>query len=77
MFTAGAFVCLLAGLRRLGVIRTSVLSATEPLTAAVLAAVVLGESVRPATVAGGVLILAGAVAASFARAGTPAEAPVP
>ena len=76
-FTAGAFVCLLAGLRRLGVIRTSILSASEPLTAAVLAAVFLGESVRPGTIAGGILILAAAVTASIARGQAPSEPPVP
>ena len=66
-FTAGAFVCLFAGLRRLGAVRTSILSATEPLTAAVLAAVFLHEAVGAGTGAGGTLILAGAVAASLAR----------
>jgi len=77
VFTAGAFVCLLAGLRRLGVIRTSILSASEPLTAAVLAAVFLGESVRPGTIAGGILILAAAVTASIAPGQAPSEPPVP
>jgi drug/metabolite transporter (DMT)-like permease len=76
-FTAGAFVCLFAGLRRLGVMRTSILSATEPLTAAVLAAVLLGEDVKSQTVIGGVLILAGAVGASVARRGPVPESPVP
>jgi drug/metabolite transporter (DMT)-like permease len=76
-FTAGAFACLFAGLRRLGVVRTSILSATEPLTATVLAAVFLGEGVRAQTVFGGLLILAGAVAASLARRGPSAEAAVP
>lgn len=73
-FTAGAFVCLFAGLRRLGVVRTSILSATEPLTATALAAVFLGEGVRAPTVMGGLLILAGAVAASLARRGPPGDA---
>jgi drug/metabolite transporter (DMT)-like permease len=65
--TAGAFVSLFAGLRRLGAVRTSILSATEPLTAAILAAIFLGESIRLGTIGGGALILAGAVAASLAR----------
>jgi drug/metabolite transporter (DMT)-like permease len=67
LFTAAAFVALFAGLRRLGAVRTSILSATEPLTAAVLAAIFLDESIRGFTVLGGLFILAGAVAASLAR----------
>lgn len=76
-FTAGAFATLFAGLRRLGAVRTAILSATEPLTAAALAAIFLGEGVRPGTVIGGVLILSAAVAASVARAQAPAEPPIP
>jgi drug/metabolite transporter (DMT)-like permease len=67
VFTAGAFATLFAGLRRLGAVRTAILSATEPLTAAILAAIFLGEKIRPGTVTGGALILAGAVTASLAR----------
>jgi drug/metabolite transporter (DMT)-like permease len=66
-FTAGAFVCLFAGLRRLGAVRTSIISATEPLTAATFAAIFLGEVISIGTIWGGALILAGAVAASLAR----------
>ncbi len=66
-FTAGAFACLFAGLRRLGSLRTSILSASEPLTAAVLAALFLHEAVGAATAVGGALILAGALGASLAR----------
>ncbi|HXF57450.1 MAG TPA: DMT family transporter [Actinomycetota bacterium] len=76
-FTAGAFVCLFAGMRRLGVVRTSVLSASEPLSAALLAALFLGEAVGPGTAGGGALIVAGAVGASLARPREPAEPPVP
>lgn len=76
-FTAGAFATLFAGLRRLGAVRTAILSATEPLTAAALAVIFLGEGVRPGTVIGGVLILSAAVAASVARAQAPAEPPIP
>jgi drug/metabolite transporter (DMT)-like permease len=75
-FTSGAFVCLFAGLQRLGAVRTSIVSATEPLAATALAAVFLGEPLRAGTVAGGVLILAGAVAASMAR-GVGRVEPVP
>jgi drug/metabolite transporter (DMT)-like permease len=76
-FTAGAFVCLFAGLRRLGVVRSSILSATEPLAAATLAAIFLGESVHVGTGLGGALILAGTVAASLARGRPSSEPPIP
>jgi drug/metabolite transporter (DMT)-like permease len=75
--TAGAFVCLFAGLLRLGPVRTAIVSAAEPLAAAVLAAVFLSEPVRPSVAAGGALILVAAVAASLARARSPGEPPVP
>lgn len=71
--TAGAFVCLLAGLRRLGSVRTAVVAATEPLAATALAVLFLGQGVGAGVLVGGALILAGAVAASLARGGTPAE----
>src|SRR6266508_1199847 len=66
-FTAGAFVCLLAGLRRIGPVRASIVGATEPLAATFLAVIFLRESLAAATVVGGALILAGAVTASLAR----------
>jgi drug/metabolite transporter (DMT)-like permease len=73
--TAAAFVCLFAGLRRLGPVRTAVVAATEPLAATVLAFLFLDQPVRPGVVAGGVLILSGAIAASLARGGAPAVEP--
>jgi drug/metabolite transporter (DMT)-like permease len=76
-FTAGAFATLFAGLRRLGAVRTAILSATEPLTATVLAAIVLGEGVGAGTAVGGVMIVGAAVAASVARAQVPREPPIP
>jgi drug/metabolite transporter (DMT)-like permease len=72
-FTAGAFVCLFAGLRRLGAVRTSIVAATEPLAAAALAVIFLSERLDAGTVLGGLLILAGAIAASIARRGPAAE----
>ncbi len=76
--TAAAFVCLFAGLRRLGPVRTAVVAATEPLAATVLAFLFLDQPIRPGVVAGGVLILGGAIAASLARGGaTAAEPEVP
>jgi drug/metabolite transporter (DMT)-like permease len=76
-FTAGAFICLFAGLRRLGSVRTSIVAASEPLAATVLAVLFLAEPLRGGVVAGGLLILAGAAAASLARGSEPVEPPVP
>jgi drug/metabolite transporter (DMT)-like permease len=75
--TAGAFVCLFVGLRRLGPVRTAIVAAMEPLAATFLAAWFLSEPIRGGVAAGGVLILIGAVAASVARAAPPGEPPVP
>ena len=78
LFTAGAFFCLFAGLRRLGAVRTAIIAALEPVATAVLALVFLHEPVRGGTAAGGLLILAASVTASVARPRPPeAEAPVP
>jgi drug/metabolite transporter (DMT)-like permease len=66
--TAGAFVCLLGALQRIGAVRTAIVSATEPLSAAFLGFVFLDEVVSLGTALGGVLILVGAVLASLARA---------
>jgi len=70
--TSGAFFCLFAGLRRLGAVRTAIISTAEPLAAAGLALAFLGDSLHRGTVLGGVLILSAAVAASIART-TPPE----
>jgi len=75
--TAAAFVCLLEGIRRIGAVRTAIVSATEPLAAATLAVLFLGESVTGGLALGGALILVGAVAASLARAATVQEQQVP
>jgi drug/metabolite transporter (DMT)-like permease len=75
--TAGAFVCLLGALQRVGAVRTSIISATEPLSAALLGFLFLDESVSAGTALGGALILAGAVIASLARAATPQEQQIP
>lgn len=65
--TGGAFVCLMAGLRLLGPVRTSIIAALEPLSSAILATIVLSEPLGRWTIAGGLLILGGAIAASVAR----------
>jgi drug/metabolite transporter (DMT)-like permease len=76
--TAGAFVCLFVGLRRLGPVRTSIIAAAEPLATTVLAWAILGEQIHPAMAVGGVLILAGAITATLAgQPVTPPEPPVP
>ncbi|MGZ4105030.1 MAG: DMT family transporter [Actinomycetota bacterium] len=71
IFTSGAFFALFAGLRRLGAVRTSIIAALEPFSAATLAVIFLGDPVRAGTIVGGVLILAGAVSASIARGRKP------
>jgi drug/metabolite transporter (DMT)-like permease len=75
--TAAAFVCLLEGIRRIGAVRTAIVSAMEPLAAAALAVLFLGESVTGGIALGGALILVGAVAASLARMATVQEQQVP
>jgi drug/metabolite transporter (DMT)-like permease len=75
--SAGAFVCLMGALQRIGAVRTAIVSATEPLSAALLGYLYLGESVSVGTALGGALILLGAVLASLARAATPREPQIP
>jgi drug/metabolite transporter (DMT)-like permease len=75
--TAGAFVFLFLGLRRVGAVRTSIVASLEPVAAAVLAFVFLGEAVRGGALAGGILILAGAIAASLVRGVPDPERAVP
>jgi drug/metabolite transporter (DMT)-like permease len=71
VFTSGAFFTLFAGIRRLGAVRTAIVAALEPLSTAALAVAFLGDPLRAGTVAGGVLILGGAVAAGVARGRSP------
>ena len=75
--TAAAFVCLFAGLKRLGAVRTAIISSTEPLAAALLAVAFLGETVGLAVAIGGALIVAGAVLASLGVAVARPEPPMP
>ena len=75
--TAGAFVVLFAGLVRLGPVRTSIIAASEPLSATLLAALILDQAIRGGVAIGGVMILAGAVMASLARSRSAVEPPVP
>ena len=59
--TASAFTFMFAGLRRIGPSRTSVIMTLEALCAVVLAAIFLGEELRPLQLAGGVGILAATI----------------
>jgi drug/metabolite transporter (DMT)-like permease len=75
--TTIAFACTFAGLRRVGAVRTAIVSSTEPLAAAVLAFVFLQEPIGAGTIIGGALILAGAITAAIVRPVSPAEPPIP
>jgi drug/metabolite transporter (DMT)-like permease len=67
VFTATAFVCLLASLRYIGAMRSSIIGVIEPLGVAVLGAIFLSEPITGSTAVGGTLILAGAIAAAVVR----------
>ena len=75
--TAGAFAFLFLGLRRIGAVRTSIVASLEPVAAAFLGFAFLGEGLRAGVLAGGLLILAGAIAASMARGVPDPERAVP
>lgn len=75
--SAGAFFFLMEALGRIGAVRTAIVSAMEPLAAAVLGFIFLDESVTFGVAAGGILILAGAIIASLARTPMPQEQQVP
>ena len=76
VFSAGAFVAMLAGLQLVGAVRNAIIGVMEPLTVAVLAYVFLDEPVTAAVIGGGVLILGGAVLAMLIRTTKTAEPPV-
>ncbi len=67
VLTSGAFFLLFLGIRRLGAVRSSIISSLEPVAAAILALVFLGETIRGGVFLGGLLILAGAITATVAR----------
>ncbi len=64
VFTAGAFICMMSSLRRIGAVRNGIIGVLEPLTVAVLAALFLSEPITAPVVLGGVLILAAGVLAT-------------
>ena len=76
VFSAGAFVAMLAGLQLVGAVRNAIIGVMEPLTVAVLAFVFLDEPISASIAIGGVLILGGAVIAMLIRTTTTAEPPV-
>jgi drug/metabolite transporter (DMT)-like permease len=73
VFSAGAFVCMLAGLQRIGAVRNAILGVIEPLAVAVLGVIFLNEPVTGPIAIGGVLILSGAVLATLVRTTSSAE----
>ena len=77
VLTAGAFALLFVGLRRVGAVRTSVIASLEPVAASFLALAFLGEPLRAGVLAGGLLILGGAIAATLARPVPKPERAVP
>ena len=60
--TVGAIGLFFAGLRRAGPTAASILSTVEPLVTVLLAALVFGERLAPAQLAGGALVLAAVLA---------------
>jgi drug/metabolite transporter (DMT)-like permease len=67
LFTAGAFVCMLAGLQRIGAVRNAIIGVLEPLSVALLAWAFLSEPLSAPVAVGGTLILGGAVCATLVR----------
>ena len=64
--TATAFTLFFVAIGRLGASRTAVVMTIEAVSAVVLTALFLGETVQPLEALGGVAVLAGAAIASFA-----------
>lgn len=75
--SGAAFFFLMEALNRIGAVRTSIVSAMEPLAAAMLGFWFLDESVTIGVALGGALILGGSVLASLARTPTPQEQQIP
>jgi drug/metabolite transporter (DMT)-like permease len=63
-----AGIALLSGaVQRLGALDSAIITATEPVLSAAMAWAILGESLRPAQIVGGLLVLAGAVVVASTR----------
>lgn len=67
--TVGAFSALIAGLRVLGPVRTSIVATIEPFFTTMLGALMLGQSIGRSTVAGGILIASAVTLLQFAGKG--------
>ena len=65
--TVAAVVLFFAGLRRVGPSAASILSTLEPVVTVALAFAVFGESLAPAQLAGGALVLAAVLAVRIKR----------
>ncbi len=76
VFSAGAFVAMLAGLQLVGAVRNAIIGVMEPLTVAVLAFFFLSQPITASVAIGGALILGGAVLAMLIRTTKTAEPPV-
>jgi drug/metabolite transporter (DMT)-like permease len=75
--TVLAIVLFLAGLERLGAVKTSVYSTLEPAFTLALAAALLGEPITSTRLGGGLLILGAVLLLARADLGRPAAAPDP
>ena len=75
--TVVSFLTFLRGLEVLGPVRSAILSTTEPLFTAVLAVLVLGQSLDLKTIVGGVGILGAIVILERVSPPTPSDAPAP
>jgi len=71
-FTALAFRWFLAGTRRIGAARASILSTVEPVYTIVLASILLGETLSPIQLVGGALVIAGVILAETSEHTEPA-----
>lgn len=76
--TVIAFLLVLGSLRRLGAARAGIIGTSEPVWAAILAMLLLGESLTVLQSIGGLIVVAGIVVAETSRSAhvTPGETPV-
>jgi drug/metabolite transporter (DMT)-like permease len=74
--TIAPFLLVLGSLRRIGAQRAGVVATTEPLWAGAIAIVVLGESLTWIQAVGGLVVVAGIIAAETSRTDTPTLADV-
>jgi drug/metabolite transporter (DMT)-like permease len=65
--TIAPFLLVLGALRRLGAQRTGIVGTSEPMFAAVIAAVLIGEAISGIQAIGGLVVIAGILLAESAR----------